>query len=199
MNVHSASTVDTGKRAAILRAALQVFAAHGVHGTAVPEIAAAAQVGVGTVYRYFTNKEQLVNELFRDTKRRLKARLGNGLDLTLPPKALFDAFWSRLVAFAREEPQAFQFLELQDHLAYLDQESRDVELDLLAPIWLVCLEFRKKGLLDPAVRPEVAMALIWGAFVGAFKAERNGYFTLAPADLAFVRDTCWRGITISHE
>jgi AcrR family transcriptional regulator len=191
MNVHSA---DAAKRAAILHAALGVFAKSGVDGTAVPQIAAAAGVGVGTLYRYFTSKEQLVNALFRATKLRLRARLEDGLDLTLPPRKLFAAFWARLVAFAREEPAAFQFLELQDHLAYLDAASRSVELEVLAPIWLMCTEFQKQKVITAGLRPEVAMALVWGAFVGVFKAERNGYFTASPADLAKTRDACWRAL-----
>lgn len=185
---------DEGKREQILRAALTVFADAGVHGTAVPPIAAAAGVGVGTLYRYFESKEALVNALFRETKLQLKARLTEGIDLAKPPRKLFDEFWRRLVAFAREEPEAFRFLELQDHMAYLDPESRSVEIEVLAPIWLMCLEFQKKGVMDRRLRAEVAMALVWGAFVGIFKAERNGYYTLDDAELDDARDACWRAL-----
>src|SRR5678816_3665327 len=63
------------KRRRILDAALGVFAAKGYHGTSVPEVADAAGVGVGTLYRYFEDKNALVNELYRDAKQRLKAAL----------------------------------------------------------------------------------------------------------------------------
>lgn len=190
----AANTADEGKREQILRAALSVFAESGVHGTPVPPIAAAAGVGVGTLYRYFENKEALVNALFRDTKLKLKARLTAGIELDQPPRKLFDEFWRRLVAFAREEPEAFQFLELQDHLPYLDPESRSVEIEVLAPIWLMCLEFQKKGVFETRLRAELAMALVWGSFVGLFKAERTGYFTLDDGELDAARDACWRAL-----
>ena len=64
------------KREAILRAALQVFAENGVNGVAVPQIAARAGVGTGTIYRYFPGKEALVNQLFREQKQALAQRLG---------------------------------------------------------------------------------------------------------------------------
>ena len=48
-----------GKRQAILDAALPLFAAKGFDATAVPQIAAAAGVAVGTIYRYFPTKEAL--------------------------------------------------------------------------------------------------------------------------------------------
>src|SRR5689334_3642043 len=67
------------KRRIILDAALRVFAAKGYHGTTVPEVADASGVGTGTLYRYFANKEALVNEVYRDAKLRLRAALLDGV------------------------------------------------------------------------------------------------------------------------
>ncbi|MEE3156942.1 MAG: TetR/AcrR family transcriptional regulator [Pseudomonadota bacterium] len=44
------------KRQAILRAALKVFAEGGVNGVPMPVLAEQAQVGTGTIYRYFDSK-----------------------------------------------------------------------------------------------------------------------------------------------
>ncbi len=49
----------------ILNAAMIVFAEKGFHLTTVDEIAEAAGVGKGTLYRYFANKETLFSELIR--------------------------------------------------------------------------------------------------------------------------------------
>lgn len=187
--------VETGKREIILRAALAVFSRTGMNGTAVPEIARTADVGVGTLYRYFASKEELVNEVFRDTKIKLKARLSDGLDLGQEPRKLFHDFWRRLVLFAVEEPESFEFLELQDHLSYLDEASHSVELEVLAPVYLMCVEMQKRGVFNEALRAEVAMALVWGAFVGVFKAKRTGYLKTSAADIDSVRDACWRALT----
>ena len=40
------------------------FAERGYDGTTIPMIAEKAKVGAGTIYRYFENKEALVNSLF---------------------------------------------------------------------------------------------------------------------------------------
>src|SRR5438105_1854269 len=89
MNVRSVNRVDGArkrgrpvvddKRRRILDAALRVFAERGFHGTSVPEVAEAAAVGTGTVYRYFENKEALVNQVYRDAKQRLRGALLDGL------------------------------------------------------------------------------------------------------------------------
>jgi len=94
------------KRRIILDAALQAFAERGYHGTAVPEVAAAAGVGTGTLYRYFEHKEALVNEVYRDAKQRLRSALLDGvpeLELQRPEaaEAWFAELWRRLGAFAK--------------------------------------------------------------------------------------------------
>jgi AcrR family transcriptional regulator len=50
----------------ILGAAAELFARHGVE-TSLDEVAAAAGVGVGTVYRHFATKDALLDELFEGT------------------------------------------------------------------------------------------------------------------------------------
>lgn len=49
----------------ILNAALAIFSEKGFHLATVDDIAEAAGVGKGTLYRYFANKETLFNELIR--------------------------------------------------------------------------------------------------------------------------------------
>jgi len=184
------------KRRKILDAALRTFAERGYHGTNVPEIAKAAGVGTGSVYRYFEHKEALVNEVFRDAKLRLRAAL---LDNLSPPephdldaaRTWFHALWRRLARFAADEPDAFRFLEMQDHVAYLDAESRQVERSVLAPLWLAGSALRAH---NPGPPVDVVMALLWGAFVGLVKASRLGYLPLDDDRLAQAGEACWRMI-----
>ncbi|MEW6777235.1 MAG: TetR/AcrR family transcriptional regulator [Bdellovibrionota bacterium] len=178
------------KRGRILEAALSLFAERGYHGTAVPEVAEEAGVAAGTIYRYFPSKEALVNEVFRAAKGRLKARLLDGLDLKQAPRELFHDFWNRLALFAKEEPVAFTFLELQDHIPYLDQKSKNLEAEVLVPIWLALREFQMKHLMK-AVSPQVAIGMVWGAFVGLMKAGRLGYFKVTAKDLEQAEQACW--------
>jgi len=200
MNVHSIKRgrplVDD-KRRRILDAALTTFAERGYHGTAVPEVAQAAKVSTGTLYHYFASKELLVNEVYRDAKTRLRAALlvelpeldPYGLDRG---RAWFTALWDRLGAFARAEPDAFRFLEMQDHAPYLDGESRALELSVLAPLWVQGQRLTARGSDAPPV--DVAIALLWGAFVGLVKASRLGYLKLDDASLAKAGAACWRMI-----
>jgi AcrR family transcriptional regulator len=64
----------------ILNAALDVFSDKGFHLATVDEIAERAEVGKGTLYRYFANKEGLFNELVRLRMEDLEMQAGKVLD-----------------------------------------------------------------------------------------------------------------------
>jgi AcrR family transcriptional regulator len=51
------------KRSMIFKAALKVFSEQGYHNATIDEIAEYSGVGKGTVYRYFSSKEVLINQL----------------------------------------------------------------------------------------------------------------------------------------
>lgn len=210
MNVHSVKAAATrtvrgrprvdDKRRLILDAALRVFAERGYHGTAVPEVAQAAKVSTGTLYHYFESKELLVNEVYRDAKTRLRTTLLHALPKLDPyqmdqGRAWFTALWTRLGAFAQAEPDAFRFLEMQDHTPYLDHESKQLELSVLAPLWLEGKRLTDRTAGESDAPPvDVAIALLWGAFVGLIKASRLGYLTLDERSLARAGAACWRMI-----
>ena len=184
------------KRRRILDAGLRTFAERGFHGTSVPEVASAAGVGTGTLYRYFEHKEALVNEVYRDAKLRLRAALLDGMaapDLYKADDAerWFSELWRRLGTFARSEPDAFRFLEMQDHVAYLDKESRQIELSVIAPLFEAGNRMRERVAGTPI---DVLIALLWGAFVGVIKASRLGYLALDDRRLAQAGAACWRMI-----
>ncbi len=179
------------KRSAILQAALKVFSEGGVNGVPMPALAEQAGVGTGTIYRYFSSKEALVNELFREEKLSLNRRLYTDLDKSLTPYEKFALVWQRMVLYTREAPASYRFMELQDHRPYLDDESRTLDRETRAPLLEHYRFLQKQGVYRKDIRAEVLMALIWGAFVNLIKAERDGLISLDQTDIDAARDACW--------
>jgi AcrR family transcriptional regulator len=82
MKVSSSQTTRTGNRFArrkartredLLSAAVRVLAHKGFHDTKITDLAAEADVGVGTFYLHFETKDALFDALVEETVRRLKA------------------------------------------------------------------------------------------------------------------------------
>lgn len=188
----SQQTDSQPKRTAILEAALERFAELGVNGVAVPDIANRARVGTGTIYRYFENKEALVNALFQEEKIRFGEYLAQSNGRKGPTRELFNEHWQRMIGFAREHPRAFRFLELQDHLPYLNEHSRELEREVLRKLAQPARNLQQQGVFRSDIRAEVLMATVWGAFVNLMKAERAGYIELSDKDIDDARDACWR-------
>lgn len=181
------------KRDAILDAALALFAERGFHGTAVPLVAEKAKVGAGTIYRYFPSKEALVNTLFQRHKGALGEALLSGFPMDAPFRQQFHHFWTRVCAYARENPSALQFLELHHHGPYLDETSRAIEKGLLETAKnIVAQAIRAQIAKD--VAPEVLMAIVWGSFRALVQGGCEGYIELDTRTIADAESCVWEAI-----
>jgi len=181
------------KRAAILRAALELFAERGYHATNVPLIAEHAGVSVGTLYHYFENKEDVVNELYRKLKGEMIRAFWEDYPRQAPPAEQFRVFWQRGAAYALANPLAFSFLELHHHDPYLDEESRTLRASALATEGQLFEAGRQQGELKNLPNA-VLSAFVDGALVSLVKSSWNGEITLTPEVVAQAADRCWEAI-----
>lgn len=101
----------TDKRHEILQAALYLIAEHGFHEAPIAKIAARAGVGAGTIYRYFANKDILINELFRAQHARISSLLLIGYHQEGPVEDRFLHLGTALLHYFIANPLEFRFLE----------------------------------------------------------------------------------------
>ena len=59
------------KETLILNAALQLFSENGYEATRIPQIIKKAGISAGTIYRYFHNKEDILNKLFQRSMNKM--------------------------------------------------------------------------------------------------------------------------------
>jgi TetR/AcrR family transcriptional regulator, repressor of fatR-cypB operon len=183
----------TDKREAILQAALELFAERGFHGTPVPMIVEKANVGTGTMYRYFRDKEELVNVLYRHWKQELVKATIEDLPEDLPLRKLFHEIWHRGVNFALEHSAAYSFLEAHHHSPYLDEESYALTNKLLQRY----IGFFERGCGEQIVKdvaPEVLMAVVGGILTELMKKHWGGWFELTPQLIEQAEEICWQAI-----
>jgi AcrR family transcriptional regulator len=181
------------RREAILDAALKLFAERGYHGTSVALIAERAKVGTGTIYRYFKDKEVLVNVLYQQGKRAMSEAVLAGLAQDLPPRGLFHEVWRRMVEFSRKYPDVLMFLEFHHHAPYLDQESRDLE-DRIKAQFHEFFESCRRQQITKDVDPEIVLSIVTGVFIGGEKAFMRGEISRTPENEALAEELCWEAI-----
>nr|WP_229805996.1 TetR/AcrR family transcriptional regulator [Microbispora rosea] len=99
-------TPTRNRRAEILAAAADLFAARGFHGVSIEDIGAAVGVSGPALYRHFSGKEALLTEMLLDISERLREQ-GARLATTADPdtaEAALDALLSGHIEFALNHP-----------------------------------------------------------------------------------------------
>ena len=179
------------KRDALLRAALDLFAERTYGSTPVPDIAARAHVGTGTVYRHFQSTEELANTVYRVCKTTLHDGLRGALARGGSTEEKFLRMWESMAAMAASDPKAMRFIELQHHEEYLDDASRALSDAVFDTAEQFMRDGQKLGLIREA-NPRVLIALVFGAFVGLFKEACLGRYDLDEAKVREAGTLAWR-------
>ena len=115
----------TDKRDALLRAAIDTFAARGFFNAQVADVARAAGVAAGTVYLYFRGKDDLLISIF---ERTMKEAIADGRQsvgaLTNPVERLHEIARLHLGRLGRDRALAVVFqVELRQSTKFMERFS----------------------------------------------------------------------------
>lgn len=177
----------------IQNAALMLFAQKGFYGTTIAEIAAAAHVGAGSIYRYYTSKEELVNDLFRHWKMAFVQAVTAGITLSDAAQVSFHQLWRNAITFACANREAMQFLELHHHAPYLDEESRAIENAMALPISGEIQQAKVRGEL--ADYAEAMQRVIFkGIYMQLMREYWNGELELTESVIQATETLCWKAL-----
>ena len=149
----------TATRERIERAALRLFAEHGVDATSVRNIAELAGVADGTLYRHHPSKDALVESLFRERTAALVRRLAALRDAEPRLEGALRAMIGELYALHDSDPDLFAFLLLVQH-----GQLGKLGPDDPSPVELVVGLLRRAmtGGELPERDPQLAAALVLG-------------------------------------
>ena len=181
------------KRTAIMESTLTLLSEQGFHGTPISLIAQHAGVGAGTIYRYFSNKEELINELFKEIKRNvLKAMLTNyGEEGTY--KERFKHLWKNMLRFFMDNPKGFQFIEQYRYAPYMSNLTREESFMILSPIMMFFIESKRaKAMKDLPLY--TIIALLYGPIVSLLKQHIDHNQTLTQDRIEQAAEACWDAV-----
>lgn len=98
------------KQQRIIAAAEKVFASHGYEKATLDEIIALADVGKGTVYKYFGNKEQLFYQLVLKKNQLFVERLDAAVTHAQGLEAKLVAFFTEMITFYKANAALWQII-----------------------------------------------------------------------------------------
>jgi AcrR family transcriptional regulator len=123
----------SGKRSAILETTLALIAKRGFHNTPVSLIARESGVSTGIIYHYFSGKEDLILELYKEIKHNMIQAVLEGYSEQTPHRERFDLWWRRLVQHYLDHPREARFLEQFENSPYYDPKLQEIFADELMP------------------------------------------------------------------
>jgi TetR/AcrR family transcriptional regulator len=142
-------------RAAILHAAAQEFAEHGIAGARTDAIAGTARVNKALLYYYFKDKETLYGAVLDQAFGGLKATVFRVLDGNLPPREKMMAYagaYFDFIASNQIYPRLMQ-REMMRARAGQSQHIDKVIKTYIQPIFLRVGELMRQGIADGEFRP----------------------------------------------
>ncbi|MDD2581438.1 MAG: TetR/AcrR family transcriptional regulator [Desulfuromonadaceae bacterium] len=184
------------KRDEIARAALELIAENGFHGAPMAMIAEKARVGAGTIYRYFENKDVLINELYRDLEERLCSVLMKGYSPEKPLRARFIHLGAAVLRYCIFNPLDFRFLEQFHNSPYGVVHRRD-KLFGKTDQKDVYRELFEEGLAQQAIKdlPMVVLyALAFGPLITVARDHILGFVVLDDSLIEHTVMACWDGL-----
>jgi TetR/AcrR family transcriptional regulator, fatty acid metabolism regulator protein len=175
------------KRAAILRAAIDVFAARGFFNAQVADVARAAGVAAGTVYLYFKSKDDLLVSIFERTMREAiadgKACVAPLADPVEQLRAVARVHLDRL---GRDRNLAIVFqVELRQSTKFMERFSATLLRDYLGVIRAIVVAGQSSGVFRSDLNPTLAAKLIFGGLdemATNWILSRRKYSLVAEAD-----------------
>jgi AcrR family transcriptional regulator len=110
------------KKQAILDAAAGVFSGTQFHEALIDEVAAAAGVGKGTIYRYFPTKDELYFAAVLHSFDELSAALSVTLSRERSPRRRLERIARDVMAFSRNRPDLYVLLQ-RDERRFPEREN----------------------------------------------------------------------------
>jgi TetR/AcrR family transcriptional regulator, fatty acid metabolism regulator protein len=153
------------KRDALLRAAIDTFAARGFFNAQVADVARAAGVAAGTVYLYFHGKDDLLTSIF---ERTMKEAIAEGREsvakLDDPVERLREIARLHLSRLGRDRALAVVFqVELRQSTKFMERFSATQLREYLGVIRDVIADGQARGAFRSKVNPTLAAKLFFGA------------------------------------
>jgi TetR/AcrR family fatty acid metabolism transcriptional regulator len=153
------------KRDAILRAAIETFAARGFFNAQVADVARSAGVAAGTVYLYFRGKDDLLISIFERTMREAIAAGRESLAARATARErLREIAKLHLERLGRDRHLAVVFqVELRQSTKFMECFSATYLREYLGIIRDVIAEGQAKGEFRRQINPTLAAKMLFGA------------------------------------
>ena len=180
------------KKQRIIITMLELVVKQGVHATPMSQVAKEANVAVGTIYHYFENKNQIIEEIYN----MIYQDYGVVLMANLPNegfKQQYEAMWLNLYNYFVGNPLAFQFVEFIGVPPIITKEVMDKTVAHFASVRNFFLNgIKEKHLRDAPLK--LVLQYAYGNVVSAVWLKIKGGLEMDADELKLAIALSWDGL-----
>ena len=137
------------KKKALVKATIELVNNNGFHATPMSKIAKMANVSPATIYLYFENKQDLLNQTYIEVKAVYTEYAFETYKETMSVEAGFELIWKRIANFKLHECENAMFLAQCDNTPIIDETSRQEGIKHLQPLLDLWTRGKKEVIIKP--------------------------------------------------
>ncbi|WP_025525753.1 TetR/AcrR family transcriptional regulator [Vibrio parahaemolyticus] len=185
------------KREQILAAAEQLIAESGFQGLSMQKLANEAGVAAGTIYRYFSDKEHLLEEVRLNVAKRIASAVQAGVNDDMPLKERYRTMWLNIWNLAGSNLNAISNRVQYDSLPCTTRNKTwELERKMFAQVDRLFNQGKEEGVFKP-LDNEVLSGLSFEASVALARKHALGFYQLDDDALEAAIEASWDAI-IKH-
>ena len=193
----SGSDFMIDKRQKIIDAAETLIAESGFQGLSMHKLAKEAGVAAGTIYRYFSDKEDLLQQVRLAVAERNAEAIQRGVDNAMPLKERFRKMWLNIFDLSVSNIDNLKNRAQYDSLPCVrSHETKEIERKMFSKVDQLFTEGRETGVFKPLNNPVLA-ALSLEVSVTLARKQSLGYYQLDQDAIEAAIEASWDAI-ITH-
>ncbi|MFO7880577.1 MAG: TetR/AcrR family transcriptional regulator [Bacteroidota bacterium] len=153
---------DYDKIDVIFSAALQLIHADGIAGLTMAKIARAAGLATGTLYIYFTNKEDLINALYRKLEKESLERFLSGYSEDMPFRESLKRVWTNYLKHRIDHHEESVFLEQYYRSPYITSQHKRIAEQMKSPVHQLISRGKEEGVVRSDADEEILFLAMLG-------------------------------------
>ena len=181
-------STNSDKQNEILEAALSLFVEFGFHGTPTSKIAAKAGVANGTLFHYYSTKDELVLALYIHIKQQMTGAITAAAENEESLPAKFRSIFINSLVWALYNRTAFQFIQQFHTSPFLSRISPEETQKQVQGHFALIAEGIRTGIIKP-LPVELVYSLTMAHIFGLFQYIINNNFSAAQQS-TIIDDSC---------
>lgn len=183
------------KRTALVKATINLVNNNGFHATPMSKIARMANVSPATIYLYFENKQDLINQVYIEVKAAFSTSAFKDYNELLSVEKGFEIVWKSIAGFKLNEVEQAMFLSQCDNTPMIDEASRQEGLKHLQPLLDLWERGQEQGIIKP-FSPYLLYAYSIYPLAFLITMQQREIFQINPEHLEDAYQAAWNSIKV---